>query len=238
MKRTINILSFAVLAAMIMAIALPASAQQGTNERTITVTGFGSASGAPDVAFVMLGVQVNNADPTAAFNGVNSGISAVRDAMLALGIAESDLQTIGLNMWVQESYDSSGMATGNRTYNATNTLNITVRDIALAGDVVTAGINAGANIINGLSFGIDDPSGLAQEARIEAVADARARAQQLAGLLGLTLGDVVSIDESVRGGALPEARLAAAPGMGGGGGGISEGLLSVSVQVTITFAAS
>jgi uncharacterized protein YggE len=221
---------------MILALALPAAAQEAMTGRTITVTGFGSASGTPDIAYISLGVQFNDADPTAAFNRVNSGIAAVRQAMLEMGIEERDLQTSGFNMWVQEMYDPSGMATGNRTYNAVNMLTITVRDITKAGDVITAGIDAGANMINSLNFNISDPSGLAQEARVEAVADARARAEQLAGLLGLTVGEVVSVDESVQGGALPEARFAISAGMGGGGS-VSEGTLAVNVQVTVTFAA-
>lgn len=235
MNRSMKMWSVVGAIVMILALALPAAAQEAVTGRTITVTGFGSASGAPDVAYISLGVQFNDADPTAAFNRVNTGIAAVREAMLEMGIDERDLQTSGFNMWVQEMYDPSGMATGNRTYNATNMLNITVRDISRAGDVITAGINAGANMINSLNFNISDPSGLAQEARVEAVADARARAEQLAGLLGLTVGDVVRIDESVQGAALPEARFAIGAGMGGG---VSEGTLAVNVQVTITFSAS
>jgi hypothetical protein len=99
------------------------------------------------------------------------------------------------------------------------------------------GLGAGANTLNGLSFGISDMKALEAEARTAAVADARERAQQLADAFGVTVGEVVSVSESF--GSFPlfadfgGAKLDA---IGGAAPSVSPGQLSVSVQVNLSFA--
>lgn len=223
-----------VLAALVFV--LPAAAQDDTDDRTITVTGFGQTYGAPDVANIMLGVDAASEDPTEAFNQVNAGVDAVREAVIALGVAPEDIQTSGFNMWAQDGFDpQTGMPTGGRTYRAQNMITVTVRDISITGEVVTAAINAGANSINGLTFGIADTTAMAAESRTEAIADARERAEQIAAALGVTLGDAIRVDESVTSVPLPQAAYNLGRGGGGGDASISEGQLVVSVQLTITF---
>lgn len=213
---------------------LPAAAQDGAPARTITVSGYGQESGTPDVAYLYLGVDSTNENPTEAFNQVNTMIEAVNAAVMALGIAGDDIQTSSINLWVQDSFDpATGSPTGGRTYRAQNMVTVTVRDVNAVGDVITAAIAAGANSINGLSFGIAEPTALAQAARLNAIADARARAEQIAAALGVTLGEPISADESISGGAVSQPMYAM--GMGGGGA-VSEGQLAVSVQLTITYA--
>lgn len=233
---TKKLAAFLLLAAMALVFALPAAAQDNTETRTITVSGFGQTYGAPDIANVMLGVDAASEDPTEAFNQVNAGVDAVREAVIALGVAPEDIQTSGFNMWAQDGFDpQTGMPTGGRTYRAQNMINVTVRDIAMTGEVVTAAINAGANSINGLTFGIDDTDAMAAESRTEAIADARARAEQIAAALGATLGDAIHVDESVSSVPMPQAAFNTGMGGGGGDASINEGQLVVSVQLTITF---
>jgi uncharacterized protein len=224
-----------LLAILVGAAALPAAAQDN-GPRTITVTGYGVSAGAPDVAYVSLGVQFVSANPSEAFSQANSAIATVRDAVVALGVAPEDIQTTGFNMWTNEGYDASGMPSGQRTYNAQNILTIVVRDVAIAGEVITTAVDAGANVINNLSFGIDDTAALAAEARIAAINDAQERPAQITGALGLTVGEVLTIDETPSGGVFPVARMDMAMGLGGGGASISEGQLSLSAQIIITFA--
>lgn len=240
MSRIYKSVAVAVMLMLTLAVGLdvlPAAAQDNSMaERTITVSGAGQASGTPNVAYLVLGVDVTNSDPTEAFNAVNNGINAVRDAVMALSVAREDIQTTGFNMWAQDSYDpQTGAPNGERTYRAQNMLSITVRDIATTGEVITAAINAGANSINGLNFGIADTSALAQDARLKAIDDARSRAQQIAQALGVTLGEPVKVDETISGGPIASQVAYAAVG-GGGGASVSEGQLTVNVQLTITFA--
>jgi uncharacterized protein YggE len=127
---------------------------------TITVSGFGEASGAPDIAYVTLGINVVNADVNTAVTEANATTQAIEDALKALGIAEEDIQTAGYNVWPEEQYDpATGMATGERRFRVDSTLIITVRDLTQTGAVIEAGLNAGANSVHGLSFGIEDKAG-------------------------------------------------------------------------------
>jgi uncharacterized protein len=88
-------------------------------------------------------------------------------------------------------------------YNATNNVEVTIRNLDLAGKVLSAATSAGANQLYGLSFEIEDPSALQVEARKKAVEDARVRAERLAQLAGVKLGPAVSITESDGGGSGP-----------------------------------
>jgi uncharacterized protein YggE len=80
-------------------------------------------------------------------------------------------------------------------YTATNNVEVTMRNLDQAGQVLSAATSAGANQLFGIQFEIEDPSALLADARKHAVADARARAQRLAELAGVKLGPAVSITE-------------------------------------------
>jgi uncharacterized protein len=95
-------------------------------------------------------------------------------------------------------------------YTATNNVEVTIRNLDLAGKVLSAATSAGANQLYGLRFELEDPSPLQVEARKEAVADARQRAERLAQLSGVKLGPAQSITEVDGGGSGPVPMYAAA----------------------------
>lgn len=220
--------------------ATPASTS-GLLTNSITVIGSGQASGSPDVAYLQLGVDVTDADVGEAVTQANQTMERVRDAIVELGVAPEDIQTASFNVWSEERYNPrTGVPTGERIYRVMNTLNIVVRDMAQTGAVIEAGLGAGANNVGSLSFGIDDTSALEQQARTQAVEDARQRAEQLAEASGVTLGEP-TIASEVYGEVSPtyllgarEAAVATEMAVGAAPP-ISEGQLSVSVQVTVTF---
>jgi uncharacterized protein YggE len=120
----------------------------------------------------------------------------------------------------------------------TNQVNVTIRNINNVGDVLAAVTYAGANSIYGVSFSVDDTAVLEAQAREAAIADARARAQSLADLAGVELGDIQMITEVVgsssmpiiaRGGFNMAVEESAAPG-------ISPGQLDFHTQIQVTFA--
>lgn len=216
-------------------------AQGGTGfppTNTITVSGTGTAYGEPDVAYVELGVEEVNENLGDAFSSTADAMNAVIEALVELGIARDDIQTTGVNVFPEDRWDpQTGTSTG-RVYRVRNTVRVTVREIGQIESVITTAVEAGANTIYNLNFGIDDPSALEQEARVNAVEDARARAERLAEALGVTVGEPVIITEVLQGGGIPFARF---EGMGGAGldlasQPVSPGQLGVSVQVQITFA--
>lgn len=210
---------------------------QDTTPRTITVIGYGQASGTPDLATIQLGVDVLDLNPATAFNNANQQIDAIKVALLGLGIAESDIQTSGFNLWWNDQYDpTTGIATGQREYHAQHTLNVTVRDIAQAGTVIDTSVSAGANNIYGLTFGLSDTSLLGNEARVVALQDAQNRAELIAQTIGASLGQITNVSEG--GSYQPVPYGAFASGLGGGGDGgasISQGSLTVDSQITVTY---
>jgi uncharacterized protein YggE len=162
--------------------------------RTISVSGVGLVKAVPDVADVSLGVTKQGEDAQSAAGEAATTMDAVISALLEAGIAESDIQTTSLSLYAVYDYDESPPDI--EGWEASNIVNVTVRDIAAVGAVVDAATAAGATNVNGISFRVDDPAAAEAEARSAAVADARAKADQLAADAGVTIIGVVSISES------------------------------------------
>lgn len=211
--------------------------------RTITVTGYGVSYGAPDTAYIGLGVDAVNADIAAAMEDANARMNAVIDALQAAGVAAEDIRTD--NFSIYQDYGSAPMPMDStlsdqpqRVYRVSNTLNVRVRNPEQIADLLAAAVDAGANVVNYVQFDLADRTGLESEARQDAVSDAAARAQELATLLGVTVGEPLTVVEGQNG--YP------GPMYGGAGGGaadmaqsippISQGTLSVNMSVTITYA--
>ncbi|MDZ4763122.1 MAG: SIMPL domain-containing protein [Chloroflexota bacterium] len=234
MKR--NLMLAAALALLIAVGPSVALAQEAPMTNTITVTGAGSASGEPDTAFLQLGVERLDADLGVAFSETGTVMRAVIDAVVALGIDRADIQTTGINVYPQDRYDASG-ANPTRAFQVSNVVQVKVRDVSQVEAVISAAVAAGANTLYNLTFGIEDSTALAAQARLDAVADGRARAEQLAAALGVTVGRPLAIREVI-GGNVPS------PYMGGGmamadmaaAQPVSQGQLSIGVTVEITFA--
>jgi uncharacterized protein YggE len=206
-------------------------------EKTIVVTGQGQAYGEPDVANVSLGVSVTDSDVGQAVARANQVMADITSALGGAGIDPKDVQTTNYNVWPQQQIDrTTGEPTGQTTYHVDSSLQVKVRQIDKAGQVIKTALDAGANSVNGLSFGIDDPKPLESQARTAAIDDARQRAGELADSLGVSVGDPVQVSESTSGGIVPRVASAeAAQGLGGGAVPISTGQLSVTVQVNVTF---
>ena len=117
-----------------------------------------------------------------------------------------------------------------------NSVSAKVRDINATGKVVDDAVNAGGNDvqIQGISFTIDKPDDLQRQAREQAIADARDKADTLAKAGGVSLGDAISITEG--GGVQPvQASPAAASGPAAQTP-IQPGELDVTVTVNVTWA--
>lgn len=200
----------------------------------ITVTGTGVVWAEPDQAVVELGWSGVDADVGAAVAEGNDVIAAVRDAAEALGVDALDIRTTGFHVWREERWDERGepRMVG---FRVNHMLQVVLRDVDLVGELIAAATAAGANQVGGIAFTVADRHGLEHEARAQAFASARQRAEQLAELAGQTLGLATEVEELSLG----------APGImetmldtgGRGGVPVAAGRHAVEIVVRVTFAA-
>lgn len=215
----------------------PPTTNVATQPRTITVLGDGTVSVQPNIAQIQVGIEVTGENAQEASAESSSTMKDILAAFSKLGVAKKDLQTSGYNIYVERPVGPDGTATGKVIYHVGNSVSVTVRDLTKVGDVLDAAIAAGANSIYGVNFSVDKPEQLMGEARKKAAADALARAQELAALHGVTLGEVVSISE-VTGGMGPmlaNANYSVAQ-QANIGDQILPGELQMSTQLQVTYA--
>jgi hypothetical protein len=199
----------------------------------ISVTGSGTVYGEPDIATVELGVNIANQSLEIATNEANAVITKLMDTLKASGIDAKDIRTSYFNIWVDQGYNPEGELM-TPTYRVGNTLMVTIRDISKVGAILSQSIAAGANAVNSVQYSIADTTKLAEQARALAVQDARARAEHLAKLAGVSLGELVMVND-VSGG--PVYAVAAGPmaAMGAETIPVSGGTLAVTVMIELRY---
>jgi uncharacterized protein YggE len=206
--------------------------------RTITVVGEGKVRTQPDTAQASIGVEVVGRDIQEATSEAGAIMEQLLNVFTEQGIAEQDIQTSYYNVWVERPFNPESGQAGEPIYHVNNNVTVTIRDLNTVTTVLGAAIEAGANSINGVTFSVADPAELQSEARQRAVDDAMATAQELASMNGVTVGEVVSVNEVIS--AMPYyfgEQAMAAQGLGGGGAGpISPGEVEVTTQLAITYA--
>ncbi|MCB9078759.1 MAG: SIMPL domain-containing protein [Anaerolineaceae bacterium] len=207
--------------------------QDSATPRTITVVGEGTVSAAPDIATINLGVQVNDPEVKAATDQADQIMADLIAALKAEGVADKDIETAYYSLYIDRPFGPDGQP-GSATYQLSNSLQVTVRDLDNLTNILSVAIEAGANNINSVSFSIEDPSDLRSEARQQAVDEAKTKAEELADLNGVAVGEVVRISEVIDQG-IPFASERALA-VGGGGGGITPGDVDINVQLQITYA--
>ena len=205
--------------------------------RTITVLGEGTVATQPDVAQIQVGVEVKGDNAQEASAEAAETMDAILAALTKAGVATKDIQTTGYNIYVEQRTGPDGATTDEVIYHVGNSVSVTVRDLDTVGDVLDAVIAAGANSIYGVNFSVDDPDEVMAEARSLAAEDALVRAEELAGLHGVALGEVVSISEVVNGMAVPMYdSVNASMGLGSGAGPISPGELEMTARLQVVYA--
>ncbi len=200
----------------------------------LNVSAQAEASRVPDVATLSAGVVTQAADGNAAMRQNAEQMARVVAAIRKAGIAERDVQTSGINLNPQYRYaeNEAPRITG---YQASNTVNVKVRDIARLGQVLNALAAQGANQINGPSFQIDDPEPVQDEARVAALKKAQARAETYARSLGLRVRRIVSISEGGGGGFHPVPVMAMAKADRLESTPVSPGETTLSVSLDVVF---
>jgi uncharacterized protein YggE len=196
-KKTIFIIGTLLIGAVLLSACglIEAQGVSPTSERYIRVSGSGEVAVVPDIAYINIGVHSEAEDVTRALESNNTQAAELTEALKAEGIEEKDIQTANFNVYPQTRYDNMGQPVGT-SYVVDNTVYVTMRDLANLGKLLDTAISAGANNINGISFDIADKETVLAQARELAIKDAEAKAQSVAAVAGVTLGQILSIDVS------------------------------------------
>lgn len=239
--------AFAPTAVMaVMALALPLAAAPAAAQAapaadaafaatTLNLSAYGEAKVAPDMATISFGVTTQAATAQEAMRENTARMTQVVAALHRQGIAEREIQTSGINLNPQYRYEDNQppKLVG---YQAANQVTVTVNDLARLGPSVDAVVAAGSNQINGVSFGLKDPTAAENEARTKAVRALQAKSALYAQATGLKVKRLVQLNEgtSYAPPPMPMVRMAMAEAAMDKTS-VSPGELSVRVDITGTY---
>lgn len=188
----------AMIGAAVLMSANPASAQSCCNAAKpgqISVSATGTSHRIPDTATVSAGVVTQAATAGEAMAANARQMNAAFNELLRAGITQRNIQTSQLSL--QPRYDYSNRQAPKITgYEARNTVTAKSDNLEAVGPMLDALVRAGANNINGVTFSIKNPETAKSEARAAAIKAARQKADEMAGAAGVTLGRIVSLNES------------------------------------------
>lgn len=204
--------------------------------RTVSVSGSGQAGSAPDQAITRLGVQTEAETASEALTQNSERMRSLLQALRDQGVSTADIQTQAIQLFPlyaelpvePQPQPQAPEVTGYRAYNV---VEVRVRNLTNLGGMLDAAVEAGGNIIESIRFDIGEPDQLLQQARVDAMQDARQKAEQLAGLADAELGEVLSINETTF---TPFGFERGMPAFGGADAPVEPGVqfLQVDVQVT------
>jgi uncharacterized protein YggE len=231
-------LAAAFAAAIPSTVALAAGDGDRAPPRALSVTGFGEARAAPDMARAVIGVSLRRPGAAEAAGAAAEAMGAVLTALRGAGVAETDLRTVDIQLAPVWVWDEQGQRNRQEGYEARHMAEATLRDLAALGPALDAAARAGATEFGGVTFDLEDRAAVEDAARRAAVADARRIAAVAAEAAGVTLGAPLSIAVGgpswpgpmmMRADA-PMAEAAAAPTP------VAPGELTLSATVSVTYA--
>ena len=177
----------------VMATVLILAVLSAAAETRISVSGTGEVMVAADTAVVSLGVTLRNGDALKAQTLVNETIERIRSSLIAEGFSKEDINTDRIYMYAVYDYSSDvGEIVG---YNASSYLAIRTNDMDAVGKIIDIAFAAGANSLDGIQFSASDTTLARTEAMIQAVQDARNKAEILASANGMTVTGIETVSE-------------------------------------------
>jgi uncharacterized protein YggE len=223
------------LAAAVIAgtlLTTPALAQTAAPPSVISVTGEATVSVPPDQAQIEGGVVSEAKTAREASDANNTAMGKVLLALKGAGIDEKDVQTSRLSLQPQNAPNRTGPS-AIIGYRASNRVTVRLREVTSLAGVIDTLVGAGANEIGGINFMVSQASRHLDEAREQAIADARRKAEIYARAAGVTLGEPLNISEVGSPGPMPFRRMAA--GMVASAP-VAQGEETLAVTVTVSWA--
>ncbi|CAA2099890.1 26 kDa periplasmic immunogenic protein [Methylobacterium bullatum] len=238
-----RLLHRAAAASLALALALPALADddKAKHESRIVVTGRARAETPPDFASVEIGIEAKGATPAAALDGASNVVRALIALSAGFGVGESDIGTtaVTLTQATREVRQPDGSITEKPDgYRAANSVRVRLADMGKLGELMRKALDAGANRIEGVAFGLKDPNAAEATVQVAAMKDAVAQAGRLAEAAGVKLGAALLIQTTPQGGGMPMAM--AAPPMRSKRSSVpvplAAGTIETSAEVSASFA--
>jgi uncharacterized protein YggE len=223
---------FAAAIAATTLLAAPALAES-VPPAAISVTGEATVSVAPDQAQIDGGVTSEAKTAREASDANNSAMGKVLLALKGAGIDEKDYQTSRLSLQPQSTPNRTGGAPAIVSYRASNRVTIRLRDVTKVAGVIDAMVGAGANEIGGINFVVSQASKLLDEAREQAISDARRKATIYAKAAGVELGAPLSISEEGNAPPMPYRKMSAGVAASAP---VASGEETLSVTVNVSWA--
>lgn len=220
---------------------IPLSVTQVTTEKSsaFSATGMSTISTIPDKVEITLGVSRRESDIKQAQARANEIINKINADLQGLGINKDDIKTQNYSIYPNYDFQTGGQRiTG---YSVDISLTVSLTDFEKLNTVVDMATAAGANQVSGIQFELSEEKEreIKNQAREEAIADARANAEQLSRMAGMRLGKVINVVEEPQGnGEYPMFAQDAAIGRGGSAGAptnIEPGSTSYTYTVTLSY---
>ena len=228
-----------VAATLLLLAAVPAAAQPSEvrpiSGTRLDVVATGEVTRVPDLVAINAGVVTQATNAVEAIRQNAARMEAVRAALRAAGIADRDIQTSNLNLNPNYRYaeNQPPQLVG---YQAVNQVSVRFRDIAKTGAILDALVAQGANQINGPTLTIERPEAALDEARTQALANARARAELYARTLGMRVARVLVVSEAATGFVpLPRVEMARRMSANDAATQIEPGEQTLSINLTVSF---
>jgi uncharacterized protein YggE len=233
MKKILTILTILILCLSVVACSTSPTLQPTDYRRVINVAGQGKVIVVPDVAYITVGVLTENVDVAIAQDENTTKSNAIIDAVKKLGVDAKDIKTVSYYISPKYEYTPDKGNSVIIGYIVSHNIQFTVNDMKSIGAVIEASVDNGANVANGVSFGLKDYEAAYQKALANAVKVAADRAKTLADSLGVKIKGVVSVNES--GGYYPIYRGATDAKEGSPVVNIEMGTIEITSNVSIVY---
>ena len=216
--------------------AIPISSVVSQKQSLFEVSGVGKVTVVPDTAIVGLGILSQQSSVKAAQTQANTVINAISQSLKELGIDPKDIKTDNYSIYPQYDYASGRSRISG--YQVNISLTVTVQELDKVNSVIDTATAKGANTVSNIQLTVDDKrqKELVQQARSDAVQDAKAKAESLSRAAGLTLVRIVNVQESSPSSPRPIFMALDKAGIGGGGDTqIQPGSTDITSSITLTY---
>lgn len=238
-------LIFLMILSVYFLVSINQKLNTATTANTVSFSGEGKVLAKPDIAVISLSIVTQALTSKEAQDNNSAKSKAVVNFLKKQDVAEKDIKTTGYNIYPQYTYprpqsgasylmpiDGGPKISG---YQVVESLEVKMRDLTKVSQILDGVVAAGANQVGQLTYQIDNPEKIKDEARAKAIADAKSKAKSLESQIGIKLGKIVNFSEGFNGYPIPIMLESRVVGKDLGGPSVPSGENEIMVSVTLTY---